>query len=740
MTLPDWLRINDPGGEALRTGARIAVVVAAMIVVSNTIIDNPNFSAFATFGSFGLLSFANFAGPLPVRFVAGLVFGVVGSAVIVVGTLAAGNIIASAVVMFVVAFAMNYGAVLGGHLAAGSKGMVLAAVLALMTPGGVGHIGDRVAGWMLAAVVGSVASVLLWPVRHRRVIRSELAEISRVLAGHLRGAATLQAADMDAVRARITSLREKVDAMLTRPGGPRARDAALLYLLDESGRTTMFLERVVTERDRGSVLSEDDLEMLTRAADVLEGTAATLVEGDSETPTQELLSLRRHEMDRVQAALHGEELRRDGVAPSALLTRFDLLFPLRMLSYLALSMGANALVATGRSPEAAPWEFQAESPVIRNDIRSVWDRFVSILRGNLTPESRWFRNAARAAVALTAAVVVADLVSLDRSFWIVLGALSVVRSSVADTGVTVLESVLGTIGGFLVSALMIVAVGDHRGLLWVLMPFVVFLAGYSSKAISFPVGQGAFTVMTVLMLNLSEPLGWTLGFVRVHRVLIGVGVTIVVAAVMWPRGVSHDLARAVRHEFDAAVTWLRTALRSVLEDRERATAEHALRQALRTRMIADGELGDLMNSRGTKHVPADTWARLVAQPHALVLGGSWMDSVAIGQGRPALDTTDAPPVARVVGALDALVNDLDAPLQDVTHAVASPQFAARLLAARSSLEAALADPSTLTTLSDRQVIALVWTLQWLEFTHDLEATLRAPVEEVRASLARSWWR
>ena len=50
--------------------------------------------------------------------------------------------------------------------------------------------------------------------------------------------------------------------------------------------------------------------------------------------------------------------------------------------------------------------------------------------------SVWFVNSLRGALALAAAVSVADLTGVQRGFWVALGTLSVLRTSAASTGMT----------------------------------------------------------------------------------------------------------------------------------------------------------------------------------------------------------------------------------------------------------------------------------------------------------------
>ena len=64
-------------------------------------------------------------------------------------------------------------------------------------------------------------------------------------------------------------------------------------------------------------------------------------------------------------------------------------------------------------------------------------------------------TACAAALGLGLAVLVADLASVQHSFWVVLGALSVLRSNALNTGQNVVRGVVGTVVGFVVGAALL---------------------------------------------------------------------------------------------------------------------------------------------------------------------------------------------------------------------------------------------------------------------------------------------
>ena len=174
----------------------------------------------------------------------------------------------------------------------------------------------------------------------------------------------------------------------------------------------------------------------------------------------------------------------------------------------------------------------------------------TVVRRHASVRSVWFLNSLRAAVALAAAVAVADVSGLQHAFWVVLGTLSVLRTNASATGSTALRALGGTVVGFVVGAALLIGIGTNPDALWAVFPVAVFVAAYAPGTTPFLVGQAAFTVTVVVLFNLLAPVGWTIGLLRIEDVAIGCGVSLAVGVLLWPRGVSSvvgdDLADAFR--------------------------------------------------------------------------------------------------------------------------------------------------------------------------------------------------
>jgi uncharacterized membrane protein YccC len=229
-------------------------------------------------------------------------------------------------------------------------------------------------------------------------------------------------------------------------------------------------------------------------------------------------------------------------------------FRAHQLSYAAWELGANALLATGASP-----------PGIEADRRSVPAGPLGVAR-LLAEQARaravWFQNSVRGAAGLTIAVYVAQRASLQHAFWVVLGTLSVLRSNALGTGATIVQAVAGTAVGIVAGGLLVVAIGADRGLLWALLPIAVFLAAYAPRAISFSAGQAGFTVALLVLFNIIQPTGWTVGLVRVEDVAIGFAISLGVGLLFWPRGARAALRESVAEAYATSADYFAAAASS----------------------------------------------------------------------------------------------------------------------------------------------------------------------------------
>jgi hypothetical protein len=171
---------------------------------------------------------------------------------------------------------------------------------------------------------------------------------------------------------------------------------------------------------------------------------------------------------------------------------------------------------------------------------------------------------------LALAVAVTHVFPVEHGFWVVLGAMSVLRSSALTTGTRVVRAVAGTVLGFLIGIAFIELLGVEPVVMWLALPIVAFGSAYVPEVASFVAGQAMFTMMVLIIFNLIVPTGWSVGLVRVEDVVVGALVGVVVSVLLWPRGAAASVSRAVDAALAVGTTYLTAAVRRVTRGADEA--------------------------------------------------------------------------------------------------------------------------------------------------------------------------
>jgi hypothetical protein len=220
---------------------------------------------------------------------------------------------------------------------------------------------------------------------------------------------------------------------------------------------------------------------------------------------------------------------------------------------------------------------------------------------------------------------------------VVLGTLSVLRSNALSTGQDVVRALLGTAIGFVAGAAVVAAVGTDTTLLWILLPFVVLLAGLAPATVSFAAGQAAFTLTVLIVFNILAPEGWQIGLVRIEDVALGCAVSVAVGLLFWPRGAAAALSTALAGAYRDSARYLAEAVRFGLGRCDAGTAERpppaaaALRAAAASRRLDDA-FRTYLAERGPKPVPLAEVTSLLAGVIGLRLAGDAVLDVWSGDG------------------------------------------------------------------------------------------------------------
>jgi Fusaric acid resistance protein-like len=568
---------------ALKSAARAAIVIPAVFALADKLIGQPQTSIFAAFGSFAILVLVDVAGAPRTRLIAYLGLACVGAAFITLGTLCSRNAWLGACAMAAVGFAVLFAGVISGYIAAVTTGALLTFVLPVTLPAPNSAIPDRLEGWGLAAGAGICAVMLLWPPRRR-------ANFQRDAASALRAAADVADAGADRFAERVRLARDSVDRLgrrflgtQHRPTGPAGQTAALASLPDELDWLLSFLAPSV-DSPALELACEQDGEAMAATAAVLRASAGRL-EGRDDRPDFARLDAAR---DAVARAL----VRRLPELPAAtlddaLMEVLEPTFRIRAASYSARQVGGYALLATGAEVPELSHSDIAEPPPAGAAL-AVTERVAVEHAG---AGSVWFQNSVRGAAGLAVAVFIAERTGLQHGFWVVLGTLSVLRSNALATGWSILSALAGTAVGIVVGAVLVIAIGTHEAVLWAVLPFAILLAAYAPRAISFAAGQAGFTVVLFILFNIIQPVGWSVGVVRVEDVAIGFAISLGVGLLFWPRGAAAVLRDHVAAAYASSADYVVATARQLItggatDDAGRAaraaeTAAHRLDDAFR---------------------------------------------------------------------------------------------------------------------------------------------------------------
>src|SRR2546423_1640980 len=590
-----WLGRRDRGFAALRRATRTAIIMPAMFALGDKVIGNPQLATFAAFGSFAMLLLVDSGGSRPDRFQAQAALAVTGGLFVCLATLASQTVWLAAVAMAVVGFGVIFAGVVSSVLAGATTALLLAFILPVSLAAPASAVPDRLAGWGMAGGVALVATALLWPAPARDRLRGAAAAACRALADRLRaGVAYLLsgmdeqfALDRDHAAAQadqaVEALRSTFLATPYRPTGLSTPARTTVRLVDELNWLNSIVIQPGLHRDgvnRAALrVKEAAAAVLGRAADVLDSRRGSSDELDA--ALTELAAAHAKMQEGVTADLPARSLRppsdpavagasvkpepsagdpaAGGGPVSEFITSLDPAFRAEELSY-AVSLIARNVELTaaaerrswrerwlGRQPEGVPGTLSAAR-----------ERITSYLE----PHSVWLHNSLRGAAGLGLAVLAARLTGVQHAFWVVLGALSVLRSNALNTGPDAVRAILRTVAGFIVGAALLVAIGTNTMLLWFLLPLAVFLAGVAPAVISFAGGQAAFTLTLVILFNIIQPTGWRIGLVRIEDIAIGVGVSLVVGVLFWPRGAAPALRQALAEAYADGAGYLASTVRS----------------------------------------------------------------------------------------------------------------------------------------------------------------------------------
>src|SRR5580704_1289416 len=726
---------------ALHRAVRAAVVNPSVFAVTLLVFRDLQIATFAVFGCFGLLVMADFGGPRRSRAAAYVGAALAGAVLVTLGTAVSLIPAAAAAVMLVVGFVISFASVFGGYVAAAQTALLIAFVLAASVAAPVSAIPTRLAGWALAAAVSTVAGVFFWPWFEHAALRKRAADACVAIAD-LVGAVRHRSPDAqvvalrDRARAEVSAVRRAYAHTGMRPAGPTRRDRAFVELVTQLEQVVTLTERPFHQQ-RGSrrpCIEEGD-NLATAVIETLRADAGALTGGPP--PAIRLLEearrAHRAALDRWAAGELGA-----GRPAEEVLEGIDVDHTLRVIAYLTIALSTNAVIAAGGRPDEG-LTLPAGTPRLEGT-RGVVVRSAGTLRTHLAPSSTVLHSSARVAVGLAASVLLARVLGVEHAFWVVLGALSVLRSNALATGRTTVQALMGSVIGFVVGGLFASIAGRDPVLMWVALPIAIFVASYAASAIGFVAGQGGFTVMVIIVFNLISPAGWQVGLVRIEDVALGTGISLVVGVLLWPRGARRDLARATAGLYRAVDAYLDQAFQLVLGREASDDVTRVRAEAVRARDRAGEAFDAFLNERGAKPLDPDSAARLVSAGSQGLLGGDLLVVVATDLGYradacPESVATVESQVHALLTGVDRLADELAGERDDDHRSLPHPSSEQLRAAALDCMRRSGSDER-----ATRGAMAVVIAAEWVENLTRTEADLHEPVAAAAAAARIRWWR
>ena len=589
---------------AFLRAVRAAVLVPGLFAFTSQVIGNLQMATFAAFGGFATLVLASFGGNRRDKLVAHLGLALAGSALLTIGTLVSSSTALAALATVPVAFTVFFAGVAGPNAAAGVNAALLAYVLPAASVGTISLVPDRLAGWWLASVCGTAAVLLLSPRPGDDALRGASAKLAGAVADELDAALAGTATEeqltglMDAKR----ELLARFTATPYRPTGLAAEDQALANVVELLEWCEVLTADAIHERADLRDASPGARELLSLTSSVLRDSSTLLAGGDAQP---DIDTLQRTQAEMVARADHPHPPR--GEFRQAAQASFHA----HTIAVAVLAVAAETLVAVRRAdPE---WvEARRRRWYTGETTARAAHRVSSVVRAahiHASLRSVWFVNSLRGSIALAAAVAIADIVSVQHGFWVVLGTLSVLRTNAASTGATAFRALVGTAIGFVIGGALLLAIPTGSGALWAVLPVAVFVAAYSPGTAPFAIGQAAFTITVALLFNLLAPVGWKVGVVRIEDVALGCAVSALVGLLFWPRGVAAVVGDDLADAYRSGAVYLRQAIdwAAGLRPDKPAGAMNAAVAGQRLDEALRGFLADQGSKRVTKQ---DLW-RLV---------------------------------------------------------------------------------------------------------------------------------
>ncbi len=551
-SLVERLRARDPSRDGLRRAVRAGFAIPLAALISYLVAGPSLTPVFTLVGSIALLIAADFPGSVGNRAMGYAGLGLIGTVLIALGTWAAPHALLAVLLCFAVGALVSFLGLVSEVVAAGQRATLMTFLLPVCMP--TGPLGERLLGWLLALAVCVPTALFLFPPRYSTELRHLAALVCAALADRIDGVAGAGARVTEAMAA----LRAEFLSSAFRPMAMTAGSRSLIRVVSN---LQWLSDRV--DDDTGQLLADIDglsVAVLRGSAEALRSpSAAQANELTGVVAAHRLIAFAHYDND-----IH--DILTDPDDDAAAELGRTLLSRRTMSATIGLT---GRIIATATAIDTRPLLDRILGRGLPET--GVADRVhtrrstVASLFGYLRTRSITVINSLRTGLALALAVIVTMVLPVQNGLWVVLGALSVLRSSAAGTRTTALRALRGTVIGFLVGSAVIAVVGVNPVVLWTLLPLVTFGTTYVQTVGSFTASQAMFTMQVLIVFNMMRPIGWQIGLVRIEDVVLGALVGLAVSMLLWPGGARLAVQRAREAAIAACSAYLGAAVRRVTE-------------------------------------------------------------------------------------------------------------------------------------------------------------------------------
>jgi uncharacterized membrane protein YccC len=543
------------------------------------------------------------------------------------------------------------------------------------------------AGLVLAGGSAQVlfVSIVRWPSPlrvQRKATGAAYRALSKLAAATPETSSLPAAAALDAAESTLASQRLFADAAVL----------TLRSLIDEGHRTRVQLSAIhglVRQREAlADRLLDPSREAVDRAlqlaADGL-ALAARAVEGD-----RDAAAALPDQVAQMSSAAAGHPTRRQTTEPGARLAASAEVQMSRRLSALAGQLRAVGQLAPaggegGGLRSRRPHQ-RTNAPLerLRADL--------ALIRANASLQSPAGRHALRLAVVVLIAELISRQLPLQRSYWMVVGAATVLRPEFGATFTRATERALGT--GLGVALAGAITVGFHPAVgVTVAIVGLLAWAGYATFPASFAVGFGFITAVIVFLLNAVSPDTLATASARLLDTVVG-GSLGLLAYVLWPTWSVQPARESLGKVVDAERNYVDKVLAAVIDGR-RGDEGEMRRLARRTRLArttAEATVAQSLSEPATRRIDAEqsqgalaAMRRLVQAAHVLRLEAQ---EGRHRSSRPALRNL-ADDINDLLLVVDARLQDSDEPQREALPDLRAGYLAFERSCPRDSESAAL---------------------------------------------------